>query len=234
MAFLLANWGRASVSANEPIYTLANSVVVGAPRIYTYYTADTQATVSAANYFNAVVNDLAVGDIIQVYSSSDVSLITYLVSALNAATPSISLILSTGAQVAQGTITNAQMLAGLYAVPVQLIPAPGANRMIVVDNATLSIVYVAPQFQNGGAVIFQYGSTVHGAGVNSLATTVAAADINGATAGNTQLLLGAAQAWGLNTTWANLGIYLSCATGEFTAGGGSLRYSISYRVASLV
>ncbi len=134
---------------------------------------------------------------------------------------------------ASGTITTAQMLAGLYATPVQLIAAPGADKVIVVKNATLSIVYNSIQYANGGAVIFQYDSTVHGAGTNTCATTVAAASINGSTANNFQLLLGVAQAWGLNSALGNKGVYLSCATGEFTAGNSDLKYSIEYRVASL-
>ncbi len=231
MAFLIQNWGHASAHANEPIYTLANSVVVGAPRIYTYYSADAQSVIAVANYFAAVANDLSVGDMIFVYSSSDLNVEQYIVSAVNAVTPSVSIQLSNGVLRAVGTISSAQMLAGLYAHPVQLIAAPGANKMIVGIDASLALVYNSIQYANGGAVIFQYDSTVHGAGTNLFATTVAASDINGAASGS-QLLIGVAQAFNANS-FANKGVYLSCATGEFTAGNSVLVYDIAYRVVNL-
>lgn len=236
MAFLLANWGRSSAHANEPLYTLASAVVVGAPRQYSYYTADAQSVVAAANYFCpslalSVAYDLSVGDQIAVYSSADGNVVNYLVTAVNAATPSITLQSLPAVQRALGTITSAQMLAGLYAHPVQLIAAPGANKMIVGIDASLALVYNSIQYANGGAVIFQYDSTVHGAGTNLFATTVAASDLNGAASGS-QLLIGVAQAFNANT-FANKGVYLSCATGEFTAGNSTLVYDIAYRVVNL-
>jgi hypothetical protein len=233
MAFILQNWGKVSVSANEPVSV--GGVILGAPREFSYYTLDTQAVVSGtANYFSAVVESLFAGDIIRVYSATDLTSVSYIVTTASINPTSVVISLLGAGGIASGIISNAQMLAGIYAHPVQLIPPPGANKMIVVRNAVLSIVYNSVQYQNGGAIRFQYDSTIHGAGVNACATTVAAADINGATANNSQLLLGVLQAWGLNTTWANLGIYLSCATGEFTNGDSPLHYSVDYRIANLV
>ena len=233
MAFTIQNWGRASVSANEPLVTLASGTVVGSPSTYEYWTLDTQNTVATtANYFATVITDLSVGDRIAVYSSTDGTLVSYIVSTVTLPS-TVSVLLSTATQIAQGTITNAQMLAGIYATPVQLIPAPGANRVIVVTNATISIVYATTQYQNGGAVILQYDNTVHGAGTNTCTGTLAAASVNGATANNFILLVGTTQAWGLNTALGNKGVFISCATGEFTNGDSPLKYSIQYRIASL-
>lgn len=236
MSFLLANWGRASAHANEPLYTLANSVVVGAPRIYSYYTADAQSVVAVANYFCpslslSVAYDLSVGDQINVYSSADGNVVSYWVTAVNPATPSISIQAVSGVSRAYGTISSAQMLAGLYGTPVQVIPAPGANKMIVGINASLALVYNSVQYASGGAIRFQYDSTVHAGGTNLFATTVAASDINGSASGS-QLLIGVAQAWNANT-FANKGVYLSCATGEFTTGDSTLKYDILYRIVNL-
>lgn len=236
MSFLLQNWGRASAHANEPIYTLANSTVVGAPRIYSYYTADTQAVVAVANYFCpslslSVAYDLSVGDQINVYSSADGNVMSYLVTAVNPATPSITLQAINGISRAYGTITSAQMLAGIYGTPVQVIPAPGANKMIVGINASLALVYNSVQYANGGAIRFQYDSTINAGGTNLFATTVAASDINGSASGS-QLLIGAAQAFNANS-FANKGVYISCATGEFTAGNSTLKYDILYRIVNL-
>jgi hypothetical protein len=236
MSFLLANWGRSSAHANEPLYTLASNVVVGAPRQYSYYTADSQATVSAANYFCpslslSVAYDLSVGDQISVYSTSDGNVVNYLVTAVSPATPTITIQAISGISRATGTITSDQMLAGLYGTPVQVIAAPGANKMIVGINASLALVYNSIAYANGGAVRFQYDNTVHAGGTNLFATTVAASDINGSANGS-QLLIGVAQAFNANAL-ANKGVYLSCATGEFTAGNSTLVYDIAYKVVSL-
>lgn len=236
MSFLLANWGRASAHANEPLYTLANNVVVGAPRIYSYYTTDAQSVVSVANYFCpslalSVAYDLSVGDQINVYSSSDGNVVSYFVTAVNPATPSITLQAVSGVSRAVGTITSAQMLAGIYENPVQVIPAPGAGKMIVGMSASLALVYNSVQYANGGAVRFQYDSTVHAGGTNLFATTVAASDINGSASGS-QLLIGVAQAFNANS-FANKAVYISCATGEFTAGNSTLKYDILYRIVNL-
>lgn len=55
MAFLKANLAQAGNSGNS-----------NAPRLWTYKTADTHATVDSANYFLAAGDKLKVGDIIHV------------------------------------------------------------------------------------------------------------------------------------------------------------------------
>ena len=110
MAFTLQTWGRASVSANEPISTLQDASVIGAPRIYTYDSADTQATIAASGYFNlAVANqgvapDLVTGDIIMVYSSSDGTWIWY--SVTNTAGVITTAVFSSAGTVGTSNITN--------------------------------------------------------------------------------------------------------------------------------
>jgi hypothetical protein len=231
MAFLLANWGRASVSMNEPIETVG-AVIVGAPRIYTYYTADSQATVATtANYFGLVVNDLAIGDRIDVYSSLDATYVTYLITV--ATRPNLVTIVALSNQlVANVLFTPAQFITA-FTAGLQIVPAPGANRVIVVTNATLSIVWATTQYTLGGAVRFQYGLAGGAAGTNTCATTVAAADINGATANNFQLLVGVAQAWGLNTALGNQALGLGVATQNFATGDSPIKVTVQYRIASL-
>jgi hypothetical protein len=178
-----------------------------------------------------VAYDLSVGDQINVYSSTDGNVVSYMVTAVSPATPTITLQAISGVSRAVGTITSAQMLAGIYGTPVQVIPAPGANKMIVGINASLALVYNSVQYANGGAIRFQYDSTVHAGGTNLFATTVAASDINGSASGS-QLLIGVAQAFNANS-FANKAVYISCATGEFTAGDSTLKYDILYRVVNL-
>ena len=225
MAFTLRNWGRSSTSGNEPIVTLADASIIGAPRSYTYYTTDTQAVASAANYFDSVIYDLSVGDTITVYSATELSNVTYTVTSV---TTHVTVAAVNGLLLASGTLTAAQWL-GMYAAPVVLIAAPGANKLIIVESMSLSLVYGTVQFANGGAVQIQYDSTVNAGGVLAQTATIAAATINGATANNSIKLLGAL-AFNLNTAVANKGIYISNATGAFTAGDSTFRYSLLYRV----
>ena len=234
MAFTLQNWGRISTSANEPVVTLTAGTVVGSFSTYNYYSPiDTQGTCSAANYFASVVYDLSVGDTISVYSATELSTVGYTVTALNQSAKTVTIAPVSGSVRASGVVTNAQMLAGIYANPVQLIPAPGASQIIVVTSAVIELVYVAPQFTAGGVVTIQYGATVHGAGTNAFTTTITAANINNSTANSLQVFIPAAQAWETSATLANLGIYISCATQEFASGGGSLNYDIAYRIVNI-
>src|SRR5690348_12922306 len=79
-------------------------------------------------------------------------------------------------QYAKVAMTAAQFN-GMYAAPFQLIAAPGAGKMIVVQRAVLAMTFVAASYAAGGAVGLQYDSTVHGAGPLASAT-IAAATVN--------------------------------------------------------
>ncbi|MCH9835211.1 hypothetical protein K0U83_06090 [bacterium] len=63
------------------LVTVASSKRGNGPSMYLYKTADTQATVNTAGYFNALSSMLEVGDIIFVYDTTTPSLVlTYVVS----------------------------------------------------------------------------------------------------------------------------------------------------------
>jgi hypothetical protein len=65
--------------------TIAASKAGNAPSMYSYKTADTQATVNTAGYFNSVSSLVKVGDIIFVYDSTTPSLVLTYVNAVSAA-----------------------------------------------------------------------------------------------------------------------------------------------------
>jgi hypothetical protein len=56
-----------------------------APGLFLYKTADTQATVNTAGYFNSIASLLTVGDIIFVYDSTTPSLVLTYVNAVSGA-----------------------------------------------------------------------------------------------------------------------------------------------------
>jgi predicted RNA-binding protein with PUA-like domain len=65
--------------------TIAASKAGNAPSIYSYKTADTQATVNTAGYFNSIASLLKVGDVIFVYDSKTPSLVLTYVNQVTAA-----------------------------------------------------------------------------------------------------------------------------------------------------
>lgn len=128
------------------------------------------------------------------------------------------------------TMTAAQFN-GMYATPVKLLDAPGANKLIVVDRMALVMTFVAAAYAAGGVVAAQYDSTAHGAGV--LATNSEAAADFAAAASTTFVFNGiSGNTVGALpfTTTVNKGIYLSNDTGAFTTGDGTWVVDIWYKV----
>lgn len=221
MAFLVANWSRNTASANEPLYTLASAVVVGCFREYLYYTADTQATVSASGYFNAGVayqgvwGDVVTGDYVKVYSSTDDTLVIYRLT--NVAGVITSTIIDGSVQVS--TTMTATQFNAMNVTPFALLPAPGAGRAYQFLGGMLSLVYGGTQFANGGVIGFQYGSTAQLAGVECSGTFVAATWA-ALTASTVVTLLPVV----VNSAVANIanqGIYISNETAPFINGTGA-------------
>jgi hypothetical protein len=69
----------------DGLVTVCAAKAGNAPSMYLYKTADTQATVNTAAYFNSIASLLKVGDIIFVYDSTTPSLVLTYVNAVSAA-----------------------------------------------------------------------------------------------------------------------------------------------------
>lgn len=121
---------------------------------------------------------------------------------------------------------------GMYATPVQLLAAPGAGLMNIVDSLYINYVYGSAALTAGGAVGAQYGNTAHAGGVPATATE-AATDYTGASA-NTMFRIGGGLSTGAATaSCINTAIYLSNATQAFATGtGGSFSVIVNYRTVS--
>lgn len=127
-------------------------------------------------------------------------------------------------------LTAAQFL-GMSAAPVQLIAAPGAGNMVIVDRMEIIMTYDSVAYATGGAVLAQYGNAALGAGpaaVNSeaaadffaVASTVFAFNgISGNTVGALPF-----------SSCANAGVFLSNATAPFTLGNSTFTVVIHYRI----
>jgi hypothetical protein len=115
---------------------------------------------------------------------------------------------------------------GMYAAPFEILPAPGANKLHVIDRVMLEIDYGGAQFANGGVFGLQYDADVHGAGIGASATAAAAVAIAWA-ADSTFMLQGACPSSGAVDT-VNKSICMSNLTGAFDTGTSTVDVHIWY------
>lgn len=132
--------------------------------------------------------------------------------------------------VASVAITAAEFN-GMYAAPKELIAAPGANKLIVVDRMELIMTYGAANYAAGGVVAAQYDSTINGAGVKAT-NTEAAADFQAAA--STTFMFNGAVALAPFSTSVNKGLFLSNQTAAFTTGDSDFVAKVHYRIIDVV
>jgi hypothetical protein len=128
--------------------------------------------------------------------------------------------------VVEVSLTAAQFN-GMYATPVQVIAAPGANKINVVDKVVMNMTFVSAQYASGGVVGLQYGNTAHLAGPAASATE-AASDYTGAAASTVFRFGGGLSTGAPISTCANTAIYISNATGAFTTGDSTFKCWVYY------
>lgn len=126
------------------------------------------------------------------------------------------------------SLTAAQIKA-LYDTPVQLIAAPGAGKLILIDSILWDIAYGTTQYTAGGAIQAQYGNTVHGAG-SPASASIAAATLNGIAASGFIANGSGSATLNAPATVKNTAVYLSNATADFATGDSTATLYIRYRV----
>lgn len=240
MALTIANWARATVSANEPLVTLTGGTVVGCFREYNYYTADSQATVSASGYFNAgvanggVAFDVVTGDYVKVYSTADSTLFTYRMTNTSGV---ITVVLSAGdgGVIETTTAITAAAFDGMYVTPISLIPAQGTNRILVLESVVLRPSNVlTTDYAAGGVVFVQYTATTNGGGL-AASGTVAATEFTSDAETTTSIftpLTTSGNSAVAGTLIANAPLCLTNATQAFTTG--TITYNAYARARVLV
>lgn len=129
-------------------------------------------------------------------------------------------------QSAEVSITAAQFN-GMYAAPVQLVAAPGANQLLILDQFQLFMDYNSVAYAAGGTAAVQYDSTVNGAGV--IASTTLANTAFQATASSTFTFNPGVVVLPAATT-VNKGLYLSNISAAFTTGNSPFVAYVWYRV----
>ena len=137
---------------------------------------------------------------------------------------------ATTVQYATVTISAAQFN-GMYATPKQLVAAPGANKLIVLDKVDLLMTYGSANYAAGGVVAVQYDSTANGAGVIA-STTLSAATFQAAA--STGFMFNTGVVPQTFSTCVNKGLYLSNITAAFTTGDSAFVAHVWYKVIATV
>lgn len=136
----------------------------------------------------------------------------------------------TTVQYATVAITAAEFN-GMYAAPKQLVAAPGANKLIVLDKVDLLMTYGAANYAAGGVVAVQYDNTANGAGVIA-STTLSAATFQAAV--STGFVFNCGVVPQTFSTCVNKGLFLSNITAAFTTGDSAFVAHIWYKVIATV
>lgn len=224
--------------------------------------SDNLATVEAANYFAPVVYDLSVGDVLIVNASDGsnmevvsavnrsagtITISTFTPAGSVGTSNIINLAVTTG-KIAANAVTSAKLATnivqyatvaltaaqfnGMYATPVQLVAAGGANTLLVLDKLDLLMTYRAAAFAAGGVAAVQYDSTANGAGV--LASTTWAAAAFQAAASTGFPFLQSSSVPQTFSTCVNKGLYISNLTGAFTTGDSTFVAHVWYKIIATV
>lgn len=222
MAFTIQNWARQSVALNTGL----DAQNENGPTLFTYQSqTDNIGTISAANYFADVAYELAVHDLIFVNASD--GFFTRRVTAVNASAGTVT-VENVGLFDQTSVAITAAEFNGMYAAPKLLIPAAGANTLLVLHRIVFEVEYGAAQFANGGNVAVQYSNTANGGG-HAASATIAAASFTGI---NADAVVGAegALAVGDAADTINEGLYLSNATAAFDTGDSDMIAHVWYSV----
>ena len=248
MAFNINGWGRVSTSASEPIvgisqYDALNAVLIqnaaytGCFRQYNYHSAtttiaadvstitgDTIGQIAVAGYFNPVVADLQIGDVINVYSSFDGTYSTFQVSTVGTiANPNV-ILFQTSLAYIFGSLTPAQVLA-MGAAPVALpsFPALSPGYAYFVSTWSVNMIFGGTAYANGGNPVIEYSGGV--AASTPIATAVLANNQN-------SFGMGIGAYTGVGTTGiAQLGLTMTTANNtNFTAGNSTVFYTVGFQV----
>ena len=146
----------------------------------------------------------------------------------NTGSTTSSLFKITGTGKATATITASQIRT-MYATPITLVGAPGAGKIIIVDNLSVKYVGNSSPFLLGGALALKYGDMAGNLLINSLST----AQINMGDSG-TLTTYSLRKGIDLSTidsaTIENTPVVFGNLTQAFGQGSGTLTVAVTYRV----
>lgn len=122
------------------------------------------------------------------------------------------------------TITSAQIKA-LYASPVELIPAPGAGKYIIIESVVVFFNYGTIAYLSGGNISI----TNSGGGISFVSSVLTTTYLRGMTSVITRKT--PPETYFGQSSLVNIGCYLkNISASEYTNGDGTIKLIINYRV----
>ena len=126
---------------------------------------------------------------------------------------------------AERVIIPAAQILAMSATPFTVVKAPGANKVLLVDNMLLQIVPGTVAFAAGGVVNIQY----HGTSIVVHAASIPASYLTSNTPSNNFLT----EPGAVVQAPANTGLDITNAAGAFTTGNGTMLLTVWYKVLTL-
>lgn len=129
-------------------------------------------------------------------------------------------------------LTPANIVA-MNGAAIQILPAPGAGNVILVNQLFLDYTFNTAAYTGGGAIALQYTAGVFSA-ANAATASIAASEV---TAAANNIATSTGQTNIASATAINAGVYISNATGAFVNPGtaaGTLSVKVSYTIVPAV
>lgn len=123
------------------------------------------------------------------------------------------------------SISSAQILQA-FTTPVEIIPAPGAGKIIIVDDILFKYTHVSTSYVNNSTSAFKYGGTSI-----TFTATIPAAIFTGS-ANASRLMKDSATSF-VTDTCENTSIVWYVNIENFTTGNGTAKIYIKYRIVTL-
>ena len=205
------------------------------PRRCTMVSTDSLATVTSPGYINQNVLGQTVlpTDVFDVYYNYNTDTQSGDFAVLKVSINGGVVTLFSNSQDLFATVTlTSDEIKGMYAAPELIVPAPGPDLMLVLQQLVMIPVFGTAAYAAGGVVNVQYGSTVHGDGYWTTTDTPASAFQQTSTIVINvpcDFPTASSYSWTLAQI-GNQGLYLSNQTGAFTTGDGPLLCHLWYSV----
>lgn len=123
---------------------------------------------------------------------------------------------------------TAAQINGMYAAPVEIIPAV-SGKAIILDDMVFDLTGTATQFASGGVVNLQYKNTAQGAGT-TLHADIAATVVTQATARVITQRIAKDLSATATADITGMGVFISNKSGAFTTGTGTARVICRYHL----
>lgn len=126
---------------------------------------------------------------------------------------------------------TAANIAAMYGAPIEVIPAPGAGKLIVVDSWVFSMTPTTTSFTGGGVVSLIYNTAASTAAAGTLPSVNVTTGVAGAS--NPYLIFGASNTSQAAPPVANASVVITNATAAFATGTGTAKVIANYQIITL-